>query len=61
MNVKDCEWQFLSKLRTLAEPHEPLPRLSEFLEWLTLPDLDHVWVLLDIKVSGRRVTAKFAR
>ncbi|KAF9637815.1 Glycerophosphoryl diester phosphodiesterase [Lasiodiplodia theobromae] len=47
--VIDCDWEYLSTLRTLAEPHEPLPRLSDLLEYMAEPGNEHVWVLLDIK------------
>ncbi|OJD34307.1 glycerophosphoryl diester phosphodiesterase [Diplodia corticola] len=47
--VIDCDWEYLSTLRTLAEPHERLPRLSDLLEYIAKPGNEHVWVLLDIK------------
>ncbi|KKY17092.1 putative glycerophosphoryl diester phosphodiesterase [Diplodia seriata] len=47
--VIDCDWEYLSTLRTLAEPHESLPRLSDLLEYMAKPGNEHVWVLLDIK------------
>lgn len=53
----DCDWEYLSTLRTLAEPHEPLPRLSDLLEYMAEPGNEHVWVLLDIKVRSRRSRA----
>jgi glycerophosphoryl diester phosphodiesterase len=46
----DCNYEFLSKLRTLKEPHEPMPRLADLLEYLAQPGLEDIWVLLDIKV-----------
>ena len=48
--IKDCGWDFLSSLRTLKEPHEPMPRLSELLEWLAEPENHKIWIILDIKV-----------
>ncbi|KAL2115848.1 hypothetical protein VTJ04DRAFT_10103 [Mycothermus thermophilus] len=49
--VADCDWSELSTLRTVQPPHEPLPRLADLLAWLTTPDLDHLWLLLDIKTD----------
>ncbi|KAJ4265529.1 hypothetical protein NW762_004818 [Fusarium torreyae] len=49
--VADCSWEYLSTLRTVAEPHEPLPRLKDFLEWLAQPELEKIWVVLDIKLD----------
>ncbi len=37
-------------MRTLKEPHEPMPRLKDLLEYLATPGLEDIWVLLDIKV-----------
>ncbi|KAL5119574.1 hypothetical protein ACEQ8H_002420 [Pleosporales sp. CAS-2024a] len=48
----DCDYEFLSKLRTLEEPHEPLPRLADLLEYLAQPGLEDIWVLLDIKLDN---------
>lgn len=48
--IIDCTWDQLSKLRTLQEPHEPLPRLVDLLEFLASPGLEDIWLLLDIKV-----------
>lgn len=48
--IIDCTWEYISQQRTLAEPHEPMPRLIDLLEFLASPGLEHVWLLLDIKV-----------
>jgi glycerophosphoryl diester phosphodiesterase len=48
--IIDCEWEFLSKLKTLKEPHESMPRLADLLEYLAQPGMEEIWVLLDIKV-----------
>lgn len=37
-------------MRTIAEPHEPMPRLLDLLEYLSSPGLEDIWVLLDVKV-----------
>lgn len=46
----DCDWKFLSELRTLKAPHEPMPRLEDLIRYLTEPETQNVWLLLDIKV-----------
>lgn len=48
----DCDYEFLSKLRTLKEPHEPMPRLLDLLEYLAQPGLEEIWVMLDIKLDN---------
>jgi glycerophosphoryl diester phosphodiesterase len=50
--IIDCDWSELSQLRTLQEPHEPMPRLIDLLEYLAQPGLEHIWVLLDIKLDN---------
>ncbi|EOA90461.1 uncharacterized protein SETTUDRAFT_45648 [Exserohilum turcica Et28A] len=50
--VLDCDYEFISKLRTLKEPHEPMPRLADLLEYLAQPGLEDMWVLLDIKLDN---------
>jgi glycerophosphoryl diester phosphodiesterase len=51
--IIDCDYEFLSKLRTLKEPHEAMPRLVDLLEYLAQPGLEDIWVLLDIKVCWK--------
>jgi tubulin gamma len=48
----DCEYEFLSKLKTLKEPHESMPRLIDLLEYLAEPGLEDIWVMLDIKLDN---------
>ena len=48
--IIDCDWSFLETLRTTREPHEPMPRLKDLLEYLATPGLEDIWLLLDIKV-----------
>ncbi|RMZ79928.1 hypothetical protein DV738_g3050, partial [Chaetothyriales sp. CBS 135597] len=48
----DSDWSYLSTLRTLQAPHEPLPRLSELLTYLSQPELSKIWLMLDIKVDN---------
>lgn len=50
--IIDCDWVELSQLRTLQEPHEPMPRLLDLLEYITRPGLEYIWVLLDIKLDN---------
>jgi hypothetical protein len=51
--IIDCDYEFLSKLRTLKAPHESMPRLADLLEYLAQPGLEDIWVLLDIKACWR--------
>ncbi|KAI9694841.1 MAG: gamma-tubulin [Bathelium mastoideum] len=50
-NIIDCDWKYLSTLKTLKEPHEPMPRLLDLLAFLKKPAYQDLWVLLDIKVD----------
>jgi glycerophosphoryl diester phosphodiesterase len=50
--IIDCDWAELSQLRTLQEPHEPMPRLLDLLEYIAQPGLEHIWILLDIKLDN---------
>ncbi|KAI0833189.1 PLC-like phosphodiesterase [Hypoxylon sp. FL0890] len=47
--VRDHDWSYLSTLRTLRKPAQPMPRLLDLLEYLNQPGLEHIWVMLDIK------------
>ena len=49
--IIDCEWEYLRTLRTIGENPQPMPRLLDLLEYLANPELEELWVLLDIKVS----------
>ena len=51
--IIDYGWEHLSKLRTIREPHEPMPRLKELLEYMATPGLEKTWLLLDIKVTAQ--------
>jgi len=48
--IIDCEWKYLSTLRTTREPKQGMPRLSDLLEYLAEPGMEEKWMLLDIKV-----------
>ncbi|KAH8165628.1 hypothetical protein CIB48_g2612 [Xylaria polymorpha] len=47
--VRDLDWGEISQLRTLREPHQPMPRLIDLLEYLDQPGLEDIWLMLDIK------------
>lgn len=49
--IIECDWEYLSELKTLKEPKEHLPRLEDLLVWLNDEERLDVWLLLDIKVS----------
>ncbi|KAL2871236.1 uncharacterized protein BJX67DRAFT_370024 [Aspergillus lucknowensis] len=50
--IADCDWEYLSKLRTLGESREAMPRLVDLLSYLSEPEQEHIWLLLDIKVAA---------
>ncbi|KAK5950342.1 hypothetical protein OHC33_008561 [Knufia fluminis] len=50
--IIDCDWAFLSQLRTTKAPYEPMPRLRDLLEYISQPSLQDVWILLDIKLDN---------
>ncbi|KAJ2989187.1 hypothetical protein NUW58_g3596 [Xylaria curta] len=47
--VRDLDWSEIKELRTLREPHQPMPRLVDLLEYLDQPGLENIWLMLDIK------------
>jgi phosphatidylglycerol phospholipase C len=49
--VRDLDWSEIRELRTIREPHEPMPRLVDLLSYLNEPGLESIWLMLDIKVS----------
>lgn len=46
----DCDWSYVSTLKTLVEPQQQMPRLLDLLEYLARPENEEIWLLLDIKV-----------
>jgi len=50
--IIDCDWKDISHLKTIAEPHQTMPRLKDLLEYLAEPGLEGTWLLLDIKVRN---------
>ncbi|KAK4113880.1 PLC-like phosphodiesterase [Canariomyces notabilis] len=49
--IADCDWDYLSGLKTLREPHVGMPRLVDLLKWMTEPGIESIWLLLDIKTD----------
>ncbi|KAK2615028.1 hypothetical protein N8I77_001807 [Diaporthe amygdali] len=49
--VRDCDWEYLSTLKTLKEPRQNMCRLIDLLEYLAEPGNESIWVLLDIKID----------
>lgn len=47
--IIDCDYSYIQTLRTLKEPHLPLPSLKEVVEYVRDKD---IWLLLDIKVDN---------
>lgn len=50
--IVNCTWEYISQQRTLAAPHEPMPRFQDLLEYLASPGHENVWLLLDIKLDN---------
>ncbi|RYP07714.1 hypothetical protein DL764_002333 [Monosporascus ibericus] len=50
--VRDHDWSYLSQLRTLRKPHQPMARLVDLLEYLNEPGLEQIWAMFDIKRDG---------
>ncbi|KAJ8132871.1 hypothetical protein O1611_g751 [Lasiodiplodia mahajangana] len=47
--VRDLDWSEIAQLRTLREPHQPMPRLIDLLKYLDEPGQQDIWLMLDIK------------
>lgn len=50
--IIDKNWDEIKDLRTIQEPHERLPRLSDLLEFLAEEGREDIWVFLDIKLDN---------
>lgn len=50
--IIDRTWDQIKDLRTTKEPHVPMPRLLDVLDYLAQPGLEDIWLLLDIKISN---------
>ncbi|KAI5304446.1 hypothetical protein KEM56_006487 [Ascosphaera pollenicola] len=48
--VIDCDWEYLSTLKSIDEPHVAMPRLCDLLEWLAVPEREHIWVYVELKL-----------
>lgn len=48
--IEDCEWSEIKDLRTTVEPSETIPTFEQVLRFMTEPGVEHVWLMLDIKV-----------
>lgn len=53
--IVERDWAYISEQRTIQAPHEPMPRLADLLEYLASPGKEHLWLLLDIKVSSMSI------
>ncbi|KFA62393.1 hypothetical protein S40285_06239 [Stachybotrys chlorohalonatus IBT 40285] len=51
--VNEVDWEFISGLKSVREPHLGLPRLLDLLQWLAQPGREKTWVLLDIKMDDK--------
>lgn len=58
--IIDCDWSYLSTLKTLKEPREHLPRFADLLELLAEPGNENIWLILDIKVSHEGYLQEFS-
>jgi len=54
--IRDCDWAYLSTLRTTGANPQPMPRLLDLLTYLAEPGLEALWVLLDIKMDQDAAT-----
>ena len=50
--IIDCNWDDIKDTKTIREPHEPMPKLKDLLEYLAEPGLEEIWLLLDIKLDN---------
>lgn len=60
--ILDCTWDEIKHMKTLAQPHVPMVRLTNLLEFILQPGQRDIWLLLDVKpdnhaVNAMRVTA----
>lgn len=47
--IADCDWSYLSTVETVKEPRAHMPRLVDLLSYLAQPEVEDIWVLLDLK------------
>lgn len=48
--VAKSDYEYLKTVTMIQEPHEPVPRLYELLQYLAQPEAAHIWAFLDVKV-----------
>ncbi|KAM3507465.1 hypothetical protein MY11210_007132 [Beauveria gryllotalpidicola] len=49
--IADCDWEYISTLRSVRPPHVGMPRLSDVLGLLTEEGMQKTWCVLDIKID----------
>ncbi|OAA37924.1 PLC-like phosphodiesterase, TIM beta/alpha-barrel domain protein [Beauveria brongniartii RCEF 3172] len=49
--IADCDWEYISTLRSVRPPHVEMPRLSDVLGLLTEECMQKTWCVLDIKID----------
>ncbi|KAJ4155620.1 hypothetical protein LMH87_000856 [Akanthomyces muscarius] len=49
--IADCDWEYISTLRSLRSPHVGMPRLSDVLGLLAEDGMQKTWCVLDIKID----------
>lgn len=50
--IAECDWEYLSTLKSLRAPHTGMPRLKDVLELFAEQDMEKIWLMLDIKVNS---------
>ncbi|KAL8942903.1 MAG: hypothetical protein Q9216_001378 [Gyalolechia sp. 2 TL-2023] len=50
--IIDCNWGYVSDLRTIQEPHSAMPSLRELLQYLASSEKEDTWLLLDVKLDN---------
>ncbi|KAM7185395.1 glycerophosphoryl diester phosphodiesterase [Naviculisporaceae sp. PSN 640] len=49
--VAESDSSYLTTLKSLRQPHQPMPRLSDLLHFIGRPENESVWLLLDVKTD----------
>ena len=52
--VIECDWNYIKTLRTINEPSQSMPTFEDLLHYLREPGVEHIWLMLDIKVTSIR-------
>ena len=53
--IIDCDYAYIKTLRTIKTPKEEMPTLKSLLQLLREPTMQHLWLLLDIKLDNDEV------